>query len=237
MMRDVNNDSRLRRAERRGLSAEVADRIREAIFAGVYPPGAQLRETEIAVELDVSRGPVREALLMLQGEGLVRIAWHRSTTVTTLDPTDISELDSLRAALENLAVQLVIDTAGEDDLDAIATAAARMAQATDPHELVARDIAFHDALYAATAHTRLIEAWRAIRNQVHLFLLVRIATSTDGYLDTLPAEHRDLADVLRSRDRDRALALFDQHRRQAFDIVTGSRANEAGESSVDSPAG
>src|SRR4051812_32626927 len=90
-------------ARRRGLADEVADRIRDAIFGGAYRPGAQLREVELSAALDVSRGPVREALLRLEREGLVRSAWHRGATVTTLSAGDVAELYSLRGALEHLA--------------------------------------------------------------------------------------------------------------------------------------
>ncbi|MFD4555702.1 GntR family transcriptional regulator [Streptomyces sp. NPDC058469] len=53
------------------MADEVADRVREAIYAGVYAPGAPLREVELATVLRVSRGPVREALLRLEREGLL----------------------------------------------------------------------------------------------------------------------------------------------------------------------
>src|SRR4051794_2075000 len=83
---------------RRGLADEVADSIREAIFSGAYAPGEQLREVELSKTLDVSRGPVREALLRLEREGLVRSAWYRGATVMTLTPKDVAELDSQRRA-------------------------------------------------------------------------------------------------------------------------------------------
>src|SRR5688500_7190385 len=97
--------SRMAPARRRGLADEVADSIREAVFSGFYAPGAQLREVELAQSLDVSRGPVREALLRLEGEGLVRSIWHRGATVTALSPDDVAEIDTLRGALEDLAVR------------------------------------------------------------------------------------------------------------------------------------
>jgi DNA-binding GntR family transcriptional regulator len=207
-------------ARRRGLADEVADRIREAVFSGVYALGAQLREVELSEALGVSRGPVREALLRLEREGLVRSEWHRGATVTTLSPQDVSEVDSLRGALEQLAVELVVSRASDDDLTAIETAARRMERAEDAHELVRRDIAFHDAVFAATGHQRLLEAWQAIRSQVHLFLLTRITLSSDGYLSGIPDEHRELVAVLRARDAGRALDLFAEHRRHAFDVLT-----------------
>jgi DNA-binding GntR family transcriptional regulator len=205
-------------ARRRGLADEVADRIRDAIFDGTYAPGSQLREVELAEALGVSRGPVREALLKLEREGLVRGEWHRGTTVTSLSEVDVAELDSLRAALEQLAVELVVDRApGLEEVDA---AVARMERAADAHEMVRCDLGFHDAVYAAAGHRRLGEAWQAIRSQVHLFLLTRIGVETDGYLAGIPAEHRRLADALRAGDRQAALELFATHRRHAFDILT-----------------
>ncbi|MBP2326022.1 DNA-binding GntR family transcriptional regulator [Kibdelosporangium banguiense] len=206
-------------ARRRGLADEVADRIREAVFSGAYAPGSQLREVELAEALGVSRGPVREALLRLEREGLVRSEWHRGATVTTLSPQDVSELDSLRGALEQLAVQQVVAHASDDDLAAIEKAARRMERADDEHEMVRCDIEFHDAVYAAAGHQRLEEAWQAIRSQVHLFLLTRIGVSSDGYLSTIPGEHRDLVTALRTRDAKTTLDLFAEHRRHAFEVL------------------
>ena len=215
--------TRVAPARRRGLADEVADSIRDAIFSGAYELGAQLREVELAAALEVSRGPVREALLRLEREGLVRSAWHRGATVMTLSPEDIAELDSLRGALERLAVEQVVAHASDDDLDAVEQAAARMARAGDEHAMVRADIEFHDAVYAAAGHRRLAEAWRAIRSQVHLFLLTRVAVSTEDYLSHIPDEHRELVAALRSRDSDTALRLFAEHRRHAFELLTGER--------------
>jgi DNA-binding GntR family transcriptional regulator len=209
-------------ARRRGLSDEVADRIREAIFSGAYAPGAQLREVELAGVMDVSRGPVREALRLLERQGLVHCAWHRGTTVTTLSPGDVAELDSLRGALEDLAVRQVVARGSDEDLASIAKTADVMERAGDAHDMVRYDIAFHDAVFAAAGHRRLADAWEGIRCQVHLFLLTRIGRSTEGYLSCIPAEHRELVAALRSRDTDAALELFAAHRRHAVDVITGT---------------
>lgn len=208
-------------ARRRGLADEVADRIRDAIFSGAYPLGTPLREVELAAALQVSRGPVREALLRLEREGLVRSAWHRGATVTTLSAEDIVELDSLRGVLERLAVELVVAHASDDDLTAIELAARRMERAEDEHTLVGRDIEFHDAVYDAAGHGRLRAAWQAIRSQVHLFLLTRIGVSGDDYLAHVPGEHRELATALRLREAGPAVELFAAHRRHALDLLHG----------------
>ncbi|SDS92199.1 GntR family transcriptional regulator [Microlunatus soli] len=216
----ASDDRAMAPARRRGLADEVADRIREAIFTGAYPPGAPLREVELSAVLQVSRGPVREALRGLEHEGLVHSGWHRGTVVTTLSAKDVAELDSLRGALEDLAVQQVIAHASDDDLAVIERAAGGMDGTTDPHTMVSQDIAFHDAVFVATGHRRLVAGWDAIRCQVHLFLLTRIGLSTEDYLGSIPPEHQALAAALRARDPDTARALFAAHRRHAVDIVS-----------------
>jgi DNA-binding GntR family transcriptional regulator len=213
--------TRVAPVRRRGLADEVADSIRAAILSGAYELGAQLREVELAAALEVSRGPVREALLRLEREGLVRSEWHRGATVMTLSPEDIAELDSLRGALERLAVESVVADATDEDLDAVERAATRMSRAGDAHTMVRADIEFHDAVYAAAGHRRLREAWAAIRSQVHLFLLTRVGVSTEDYLTHIPDEHRELVAALRSRDAEVALELFAAHRRHAFELLTG----------------
>lgn len=194
--------------------------IREAIFDGRYPPGSALREVELSEALRVSRGPVREALRSLEGEGVVRAEWHRGATVTALSLQDVAELDSLRGALEVLAVRRVVDQASDESLRLIEKAVAEMDRASTPHEMVRCDIAFHDAVYAAAGHSRLVQAWEAIRSQVHLFLITRVNVSTDGYLEQIREEHRDLVAALRLGNVEGALKLFAEHRRHAFDVLT-----------------
>ena len=83
-----------------------------------------------------------------------------------------------------------------------------MDRAATPHEMVRCDIEFHDAVYAAADHSRLAQAWEAIRSQVHLFLLTRVNVSTDGYLDLVRTEHRELASAMRLGTVEDALERF-----------------------------
>jgi DNA-binding GntR family transcriptional regulator len=137
----------------------------------------------------------------------------------------VVELDTLRCALEEVAVRQVTERDLDEDIAVVEKAAARMERAEDAHEMVRCDMAFHDAVYAAARHRRLAEAWQAIRSQVHLFLLARIRRESEGYLDHISAEHRELAAALRARDTVTALELFASHRRHAFDILAGDAAD------------
>ncbi|WP_329792660.1 GntR family transcriptional regulator [Lentzea sp. DG1S-22] len=206
-------------ARRRGLGNEVADTIRSTIFTGMFRPGDPLREVELSKALQVSRGPVRDALQLLEREGIVRSEWHRGATVTVLSDEDVAELNSLRGALEELAVRRVVEHASDSALVAIAMAAKAMERAEDPYGMVRCDIQFHDAVYVAAKHSRLLEAWYGIRSQVFLFLIMRINSSTAGYLDHVRLEHDMLVAALRARNVEAAVELFAVHRKHAFDVL------------------
>jgi DNA-binding GntR family transcriptional regulator len=103
----TTSDHRLAPARRRVLADEVADTIREAIFSGRIDLGQRLIEEDLATMLNVSRGPVREALAHLTQEGLTKVERHRGTTVAPLSVDELHEIYSLRSALESLAADWV----------------------------------------------------------------------------------------------------------------------------------
>jgi DNA-binding GntR family transcriptional regulator len=151
----------------------------------------------------------------LEHEGLVQIRWHRGAQVMMLSAEDATELYGLRDALERLAVDRAVARATEEELMALDGIVDRMEQAGGDHALLRLDMEFHDAVYAAARHRRLGEAWRAIRSQVYLFLLNRLAVS-DDYRAHVPAEHRALVAALRARDAERAAAMFGEHLHVAY---------------------
>src|SRR5579884_3034520 len=85
------------------LSDEVVDRLREAILGGLFAPGDRLREEQLAEALGVSRGPVRNALLQLEREGMVVRRRNRGAIVARLSREDLEEVFSLRLAIEPVA--------------------------------------------------------------------------------------------------------------------------------------
>jgi DNA-binding GntR family transcriptional regulator len=202
----------LQRADRRGLADEAADRIRDAIFAGGFPPGAQLREVELAADLDVSRGSVREGLAILEREGLVHSAWHRGTKVIDLTVQDAEEVYAVRAALEGLAAR---SAAGSVDLAALGelvdTMAQRLGAGADSADLLALDMQFHDTIYRATGNARLIQAWHALRSQVYLFQLTRIRLRHENYRAVVVDEHRELVDLLRDGTAEAVTKFAEEH--------------------------
>src|SRR5438309_11120403 len=89
----------------RNASMAATELIREAIVDGRLEPGRRLKEEELARELGISRTPVREALLVLQSEGLVAAEPNRGASVRAHDAADLDDLYQLRALLEGYAAR------------------------------------------------------------------------------------------------------------------------------------
>src|SRR5262245_50807454 len=100
--------------ENRALAVAIAARLRQAILAGHFGPGEQLREEPIARSMEVSRGPVREAFVRLEREGLVVIRRNRGAFVAQLAREDFDEVFTLRLALERLAYDRAARLASTD---------------------------------------------------------------------------------------------------------------------------
>jgi DNA-binding GntR family transcriptional regulator len=198
---------------RRSLADEVTDQLRDVILTGGLKPGGRVGEAEISQRLKVSRGPVREALVRLEQEGLVASKWHHGATVVDSSREDVVQLATLRGALEQLAVTEAVRSATDDDFARLAEIVDQMrpAQAkSDDASLVRLDIEFHDAVYRAAHHDRLYAAWTTIRSQVALSLLRRRAVNAD-YSGLVVDEHSALAATLARRDPDNARAEIAVH--------------------------
>jgi DNA-binding GntR family transcriptional regulator len=205
-------------ATRRGLADEATDRIRDAILSGELSPGEKVGEAELSRVLTVSRGPVREALVRLEQEGLVVSEWHKGTTVVDFTKSDIRQLATLRLALEQMAASEASREATREDFRRLQDIVAQMQAARlvgNDDALVRLDVEFHDAIYQAAHHPRLYAAWSTIRSQVALALLRRRALS-DDYAGIVVGEHSELAKVLASNDPARMVELITSHLESAY---------------------
>jgi DNA-binding GntR family transcriptional regulator len=207
---------------KRNLADAVTERLRDAILSGAFKPGQLLREEQLATMLDLSRGPVREALIRLEREGLVQVRRHRGTIVAQLSRIDVEEVYSLRLALERLAVQNAVRHATEEDFAAMeqVLAAFDVALADNPseHEIARLDLQFHDIIYRAARHQRLYDCWANLRSQIYIFLLSRNIANPDFRQITLKG-HSNILDILRAGDEARAIQVIEDHLRAAYERI------------------
>ena len=217
-------------AVKRSLADDVVDRLRDAIFHGSFKPGEPLREEQLAAMLDVSRGPVREALVQLEREGLVLVRRHRGATVARLARADLEDVYSLRLALERLAMQRATRYATDQDFLAIEAVLAdfdiALSRGPSEKEVAELDVRFHDLIYQAARHQRLYDCWANLKSQIYIFLLSRNVADPDFRQITVKS-HAALLEALRTRDEARATTEIEDHLRGAYDrVVRGYSATE-----------
>ena len=187
--------------------------IRDMITSGELAPGQHLRLAELAEALDVSPGPVREALHLLEAEGQVEIRRHRGAFVSVLTQQDVEEVHTLRAVVEALAGERAatrLTKAHLAEMDRVLEAMKTTSGSVQPQEAVRLDLEFHDIIYDAADHARLLRVWTSIRSQVSFFLLTRNINFPDFPTVGYP-EHHQLRMVLSQGDPTAAHAAVERH--------------------------
>jgi DNA-binding GntR family transcriptional regulator len=207
-------------ATRRVLADVVTDDLRDAIVTHELEPGRRLAEDELASQLGVSRGPVREALMRLEREGLVIIERHKGARVASWDRSDLEEIYSLRIVLEELAAEWACKNATAADFAAMETVLKEFERLTDkqrtPREVSKLDLAFHSAIFRSAHHDRLYRAWEILGSQIHAFLIYtwsRDESIDETFMKQWGPDHRKIMEVIKSGDIEAA-------RHEAADHVT-----------------
>lgn len=206
---------------RKPLSHDVAVAIRSAIFAGHMKPGDRILETELAEQLQVSRGPVREALAQLEQEGLVARLPHRGTFVSTLSRQDAHEIYTLRALLDGEAAALAAGRLTAQDfatLESLLEEFDRAAQCDSLYALAQTDRTFHGTVIKAAGHGRLMQACNNVEPLIGACYLT-IMTAMPHRKGGLVARHAPLIEVLRTGDPEAARHAFSQHYLESWEAL------------------
>lgn len=193
----------------------IADRIRAGVLDGTFPPQTQLGEVELARQLQVSRGPVREAMQRLIQEGLLRSERNRGVFVVELDDDDARDIYVARAAVEKAAAVRVARRGDPDDLAALDAVVERLAEAVESSwtEVVEIDMEFHTTVVDRCNSERLQRMFRTLVAETRL-CLVRLEPFYP-HKETVVDEHRDILEAIRTRDETLVLQLIDHHMEEA----------------------
>jgi DNA-binding GntR family transcriptional regulator len=180
--------------------ALIADRLRAEILNGAFPADAQLSEVELARQLQVSRGPIREAIQRLVQEGLLRAERNRGAFVVELDHNDAYDVYLARAAIERTAAAIVTQRAPAEAWAALQQIVDRLAESIGGEwtDIITQDLAFHQTLVEAAQSPRLVRMFRTLIAETRL-CLIRLEPFYDGRAEVV-AEHQGILDAIRSGD-------------------------------------
>jgi len=154
------------------LREVVFKTLRNAIIKGEIKPGERLMEEKLAATLEVSRTPVREAIRMLELEGLVVMIPRRGAEVAKITIQDLKDALEVRMAIEALSVRLACQRINEEEKEKLKAARDAFEEAAgkqDVHLMVEKDEAFHNVIFAATKNKRLITIAQNLREQIYRY--------------------------------------------------------------------
>lgn len=212
---EIRTETQPGRAPARSLREEAYQVLRERIIGLTYPPGTRLFERDLAAELDLSRIPLREALQLLQNDGLLVIVPRQGAVVAPFTATDVRDLFDVRESLEVLAARLAAERATDADLTTLRRHLEDARDATERHDeggIAAANAAFHRALVDIAGNPLLNDLMRPLGARVQW--LFQLTSQRDPAQQC--AEHEDLYDAIRTHDTQRA-------ERIAFDHVHSGR--------------
>lgn len=195
---------------RAASSAEfVAQILREAILSGALRPGEILRQEILSNALGVSRMPVREAIQILDSQGLVEHSAHRGSTVAKISLEDIEEIFGVRLALETLAIQRSVPHLDADMLERTRLNLLEMNRAKNLDAYLLLHRKFHLSLYSARCSDRLIALISKQFDLAERYL--RLERLVLNFAEEDKAEHVALFDACRQHDVSAAVKILETH--------------------------
>ncbi|MBB3457241.1 DNA-binding GntR family transcriptional regulator [Rhizobium sp. BK313] len=206
------------------LRENIYDALRSEILTCQLMPGEEIHEQDLAARYEVSRQPIREALLRLQQDRLVTVQPRQGYQVNPISMKDVRDLFQFRLALEPACVAAAVESASNQtlaDLDRFRSIGAQ-------EDFIDYNRAFHDALAAASGNARMEAAIRDVLDQADRLVRLSVSTIKGRDPQKLVAEHGDIIDAVQRRDSRTARKLISAH------VISGQKrvASALGRSAV-----
>jgi DNA-binding GntR family transcriptional regulator len=195
----------------------IAAALRAEILSGETKPGTLLRQEDLAARFAMSRIPVRDALRLLEAEGLVTIATNRGAQVIQLSRDEVAEIYHLRSLLECDCLSLAVPRMTPEDLEHIERVRQRAEIDAATAEWNEGDWLFHEALYRPSRHDRQIEMIRSLRLTSDLYAGAHRALPKER--KRWLADHRAIVAACRAKQPADALATLKAHLTAAREFV------------------
>jgi DNA-binding GntR family transcriptional regulator len=210
------------------LKSKVAAEIRDRIVVGALNLGQRVSDKTLASELQISRTPVREALLQLQAEGLIVMRPRSGTFVFDLSSEELKEVCDLRGVFEVAAIEMGASIHPERMVSGLATRIAEAAVAMESGDFAKceqLDTAFHETLIGLSGNKYLIESYRTISDRVRA-LRSRLPQTRERISRAI-AQHRRIVDLLALGQSHAAADEIRKHVQNVRDLLLLSARREA----------
>ncbi len=190
----------------------VFNTLREGILTGELKPGERLMEIHLANRLGVSRTPIREAIRMLELEGLVTMIPRKGAEVADISKQDLVDVLEVRRALEVLSITLACERITDEEIEELKNAAEEFERCTkteDATTIAKADVRFHDIILIASKNNRLIQMMNNLADRIFRYRLEYIK-DCDKHM-RLIEEHALIMNAIISRDKEKAKEYVETH--------------------------
>ncbi|MFV9834132.1 GntR family transcriptional regulator [Bacillus stercoris] len=182
------------------------NQLKKMIFNGTFKPGERINETQLAKSFGVSRSPIREAMRLLEKDGLLKADDRNGFSITSLTAKDVDEIYKIRIPLEQLAVELVIDEADEEELTILEKQLEETEKAihngTEDTEIIRLNQKFHELLVDFSHNRHLKNLLEHVNDLIHF---CRILNYTgDHRAETILREHRRIFEEVKKKNKEAA---------------------------------
>ncbi len=216
----MTDDLVLKMNETLPLRDVVFQTLKDAILRGILHPGDRLMEVAIAERLGVSRTPVREALRMLEKEGLVLNTPKRGAAVSGMSVKDMEDVLEIREALEELAVRLACDRISDEGRVQLKQKKTEFEESLKKGEInrIAKcDESFHDVIFSETGNPKLVAMLENLRNQIYRYRLEYL--KDEANYPALLEEHEAICNGIMQNEKQDVATVMRKHINNQVDAV------------------
>ncbi|MFZ7101060.1 MAG: GntR family transcriptional regulator [Peptococcaceae bacterium] len=208
------------------LKEQILNILRKDIIKGNIKPGEQIIESELARSFGVSRGPVREALIILANEGFISKNDSGIFFVTVLTKQDVYEIYSLRSIIEGFAAREAVVKFTSEDLNFLDRCIKNIAELKDSFDqviAVPNTLEIHHFVIKKSGHKRILDLWTNLSMQLKMF--GSVVMMHDTLYGTL-VKHTDLVETLKKQEPELAEKTMRDHIMEAWEIADRQLINQ-----------
>ena len=198
----------------------VFNTLREAILRGDLVAGERLMELQLAAKLGVSRTPIREAIRMLEQEGLAITIPRKGAIVAGMTEKDMQDVLEIREALEELSVQVACDKITDEEIEKLQKNMKNFEHSLksgDGKKMAQADVEFHDVIYQATDNPKLINMLNNLREQMYRYRVEYLKNPENH--EQLLKEHEAIYKGIVEKDKQAVTNMIRRHISNQVDVV------------------
>lgn len=203
---------KIEKNDAKSLREAIVKWLEDAIYSGLLPPGSRLVESQLATKLEISRTPVREAILQLESEGLVKIIPNKGAVVNIYSIDEIYEIYMIFGALSGIAASLSVEVINEDELEKMEACVAKMEISKNNinrREWFIQNNEFHSSFIKPCGKKILLKLIKNYTKQVGRYWYLML--SYPGSIHLFHQEHKEILEAFKLRDSKMVRERIENH--------------------------